>query len=370
MNILFNGHNWLLDPLIESLAKEHNVFVFHNAKVKRPTISGATVIPVLYSLLGFPTILQKARSQITTPTYIKHFTENVSQAAPGVIVVMDFFKFSFVQAIRYVRRHRECKLYLYSETKAWPKNTLTRGVMKLFWWYLQKNQTAVHKVLVYTRQGETFFKEHLPGVPVEVHAPGIDASIFVPDPKKEYMPEGRLRILINARFTEYKNHTDVFDAVRILHDKGYALSVTCIGRGGNTKDALKEYVDEIGIHDLVHFSDFEPSIDFFRIVPVYHAHDVVVLPSRNEAIGMAIPEAMACGIPTITSDTVGANVYVEEGVTGLIFTTGDVADLAQVLEQMLDAERVRSMGLNARERIEEYFTREHVGEQFRVTMLQ
>ena len=110
---------------------------------------------------------------------------------------------------------------------------------------------------------------------------------------------------------------------------------------------------------------FLEPVSHTKLVSVYHAHDVLVLPSYNEAIGMVVPEAMACGIPTITSDTVGANVYVQEGETGYVFPTSDVEALAQTLEKLCDPAELAKMGQAARERIETEFTIEKSAEKFR-----
>jgi glycosyltransferase involved in cell wall biosynthesis len=60
--------------------------------------------------------------------------------------------------------------------------------------------------------------------------------------------------------------------------------------------------------------------------------DCLVLPSRNDSYGMVVPEALACGLPVLISDMVGAKVLVEPGRNGWIVAAGDAAPLA---EQMI-----------------------------------
>lgn len=58
-----------------------------------------------------------------------------------------------------------------------------------------------------------------------------------------------------------------------------------------------------------------------RTVPapgLYHLGDVFVYPSRLEGIGLCIPEALACGLPVITTDNAPMNEFVENGVNGLL----------------------------------------------------
>jgi glycosyltransferase involved in cell wall biosynthesis len=53
----------------------------------------------------------------------------------------------------------------------------------------------------------------------------------------------------------------------------------------------------------------------------------LILPSRLDAFGMVVPEAMACGIPVIVSDMVGAKQIVEEGRNGFIVPAENVESL-------------------------------------------
>ena len=75
----------------------------------------------------------------------------------------------------------------------------------------------------------------------------------------------------------------------------------------------------------------------------------LVLPSRHEALGLVLLEAMAVGVPVVASRDGGMTELVEDGVTGYSFTPGDEADLARVLGRILDQpEEARRVAHEAR----------------------
>ena len=85
--------------------------------------------------------------------------------------------------------------------------------------------------------------------------------------------------------------------------------------------------------------------------PYYERASVVVVPSRREGYGMVAREAMAHGRPVVATAVGGLVDAVEDGVTGVLVPSDDVATLRDALERLLaDAELRRTLGTAARER--------------------
>jgi len=341
MRLFFEGRHELLDIFIKQSSLLCQVFVFQNEKYEPPKLGLVNFIPIQYGTFGLGYLFKWFNFDITTPSYIKQYDENISKLMPTHIIIFDFFRFSFWQALAYKKKYPNTKLYLFSETKRWPVRYLTRLVMKIFFWRFKKNIQHIEKILVWTEQGRGWFAKNLPDKKVELVPAPVDTDLFAPDEGKVWVPNGTLRILMNARYSPYKRHEDLLQALLVLRGYGQKTCLSLIGRADVGKAKLQKRVVELGLESVVTFLDTVPH----KAMPViYHQHDILVLPSDNEAIGMVVPEAMACGLPTITSDTIGANVYVKEGVTGLIFKTGDTNDLVKKLEQCFEAGKLERMG--------------------------
>jgi glycosyltransferase involved in cell wall biosynthesis len=93
-----------------------------------------------------------------------------------------------------------------------------------------------------------------------------------------------------------------------------------------------------------------------EMVCAYVAADAAVLPSQTETWGMVVTEAMTCGIPCFVSDQVGCGPdLISPGRTGDTFPVGDINRFADILiRYSAEPERLREMGLNARNRVRGY----------------
>lgn len=101
---------------------------------------------------------------------------------------------------------------------------------------------------------------------------------------------------------------------------------------------------------------------FRRDVPdLLNAMDVFAFPSHNEAFGLALIEAMAAGLPTVSSDCDGVLDIVVEGETGLMVAPKDGARLAAATAKLLEDAALRErMGRAGRERVLAHFTEERM----------
>lgn len=86
---------------------------------------------------------------------------------------------------------------------------------------------------------------------------------------------------------------------------------------------------------------------------VWRDHEMLLMPSRSEGLGLAMLEAMSCGRPVLRTPLGGCEEWIEDGVNGFVCPLPDVASLVDTLEKALaTSDRWREMGLAARAKIE------------------
>lgn len=102
---------------------------------------------------------------------------------------------------------------------------------------------------------------------------------------------------------------------------------------------------EAGIQDRTTFA-----APIKEIEQIFGAADVFVFPTFYEAFGMVITEAMASGLPVVTSRSAGAAEMIDMGVSGLLVDRpGDAQEFSRILAPLLQDERLRrAMGEKAR----------------------
>ncbi|MDX6766264.1 MAG: glycosyltransferase family 4 protein [Candidatus Methylacidiphilales bacterium] len=142
-------------------------------------------------------------------------------------------------------------------------------------------------------------------------------------------PDTRV-VLFAGKFEEKKRPLDLLQAFRMSGVKNAHL--VYVG-SGPLETRLR---DEIGTDPKVRVFPFQNQS---QMPVVYAATDLLVLPSYgpSETWGLAIQEALACGLPVIASSHTGcARDLIQLDRNGLVFPAGDVASLARALTRALE----------------------------------
>ncbi len=178
-------------------------------------------------------------------------------------------------------------------------------------------------------------------------------------------PERPLRLLQACRFVQKKGLDVSLRCLAILRDRGVPARLTLVGEGPE-RDALGTQARELGVLDLVRFPGF---LDFGRLVGEMREHDLFLHPSRTastgdvEGIPSVILEAMAYGLPVISSRHGGIPEVITDGVDGLLIAEAEPEPLARaVVIAATEPDLYARLSRRARRRVEaEYSVGASVG---------
>lgn len=139
-----------------------------------------------------------------------------------------------------------------------------------------------------------------------------------------------------ARFSEAKDHPGLlraFDAVRRRHPGARLLLVG----DGETRPGIESLIGELGLGEFVRLTGMR------RDVPaLLGLMDVFVLSSMREGMPISVLEAMAAGLPVLTTDVGGIGEVVQDGVTAKVVAPRDVQALAGGLAWMVENAAARA----------------------------
>jgi glycosyltransferase involved in cell wall biosynthesis len=157
-------------------------------------------------------------------------------------------------------------------------------------------------------------------------------------------------LLCVAYLHERKGHKYLFEAVRLLRERGTMVHLQLAG-DGEARDMLEALVDEAGLRGQVSFLGMLGHAD---LLSLYRGGkvDIAVLPTLHEGIPAGLLEPMAYGIPVIATNTGGIPELLEDGA-GIMVPPRDAGALADAIQRLLgDASLRRQLAETGRQRVE------------------
>ena len=173
-------------------------------------------------------------------------------------------------------------------------------------------------------------------------------------------------VLAVARLVEKKGLTDLITAAKMLRERGRRLQVEIIGEGP-LHSALRLQITRLDLNECVHLLGAQSQE---QVQAAYQRAAIFVLPCVETATGDrdGIPnvllEAMASGVPVITTPISGIPELVEGGVNGLLVPPRDPQNLAVAMAWLLDSRETRLRFARAgRAKVESAFSLSRSSEQ-------
>lgn len=177
---------------------------------------------------------------------------------------------------------------------------------------------------------------------------GVDPDQYHLQPVRNHATQ----LLYVGRLASEKGLLTLLDSLNQLRSMQVSFRLTLVG-DGDDRDLLKKVVQQLGLADVVHFAGFANESGVREHL---QKADVFVLPSFAEGVPVSLMEAMACGVPVVSTYVGGINELVEPGVTGLLVPAADATALAAAIARLLRSPDLRAkLARGGRERVEKQY---------------
>lgn len=303
--------------------------------------------------IGFKTFI---KSVVWTGSHLLTYPFNVLRKHPDVIHINTASYWSFWENAIYLFVskvfHRKTLLHIhgaqfdtfFQNSPSWIKSVIRRVI------------TLSDKVIVLSDKWKQFFMGFIPESKLLVLNNFVNLSKFTPARLTRNLntlhSEETLKILfLGGVSSKRKGIHVILNAVPLVL-KEYHNTVFILTVIGNL-DTIQQICTQQNLHSnvvLLHNITEEEKIEKFL------TSDIFLLPSYAEGLPISILEAMASGLPIITTPVGGIPEVIEDGINGFLITPGDHRALAEKLLLLLSNKQMRQeMGSNNRKKIKERY---------------
>lgn len=255
-------------------------------------------------------------------------------------------------AVAKVAHHLRCP-FIFRQITAWQwhfeRSRLDREAQMKFARTIYEKAKKV--VFVSRAASQEGLRAGLPPEKVAIIGVGVDTDIFVPRTEKTK----NLTLLFVGRISFAEKGLGVLLSAMPEILKAHPQAKLVIVGGGQESARVEQMARQLNLGEHVAAVGKKPFLELPRYI---HAADVLVVPSLwLEHFGQVTVDAMACGVPVITSDA-GASPEINlDGETGFVVPAGDSGKLAQAVIKLFSDDELRlRLGRQARSRVLQNYT--------------
>lgn len=174
---------------------------------------------------------------------------------------------------------------------------------------------------------------YIPGVGVDIsRICGLEIDKAAK--KKEIgVPPDKILVISAGELIERKNHEVIIKALARIKNPDIYYAIA--GKGP-LKSYLENLAGNLGVSDRVILLGFRTDI-----MELYHAADISAFPSKIEGLGLSGIEAMAAGVPLVSSNVHGILDYVVDGKTGYAISPNDIDGYAEAIKKLAENPMLR-----------------------------
>jgi colanic acid/amylovoran biosynthesis glycosyltransferase len=191
---------------------------------------------------------------------------------------------------------------------------------------------------------------------------GVDTQALAPRTVGGTPADRPFGVLCVGRLVPVKGQLVLLEAIAEIVRSGHDVKLTLVG-AGEMRDALAGASRRLGIETRVELTGPLGHPDVLHRI---RTADVFCLPSFAEGVPIVLMEAMALGVPVVTTRVMGIPELVEDGVSGLVVSPGTFEALVDAMRRLIDDPGLRhSLGAAGRKRVESDYALATSAEQLR-----
>jgi glycosyltransferase involved in cell wall biosynthesis len=191
-------------------------------------------------------------------------------------------------------------------------------------------------VVAISEYNRAFLRPYAGETPLPVVRYGLEVDRYAFRARRS-APTGPVRALCVASFSEYKGHAVLFEALALGGDALARIELDLVGRGP-LEATLRAHAERLGLAGRIHFHG---TLTEAQVAERLERADVFVLPSvvagngDTEGLPNVLLEALAAGVPAVSTAVAGSPELLRGEATCLLAMPGDPASLAAALEHVL-----------------------------------
>lgn len=197
---------------------------------------------------------------------------------------------------------------------------------------------------------------------IEVIHNFIDCDLYKPEPscafKARFAPNNEKILIHTSNFRAVKRVQDTIKILALVR-KEVDAKLVLVGDGPERSEC-ERMIRELDLQNSVVFLGKQEGLS-----DILNAADLFLIPSQSESFGLAALEAMACGLPVVSSSVGGLPELIKHNETGYIAEIGDVERMAKYTIDLLTNEKKYKMfSANSRNRALQQFDKELIIPQY------
>lgn len=224
------------------------------------------------------------------------------------------------------------------------KTTTIKRMLALYWRRFREKGIfeAADVVLANSKYtAEILSREYKIRGLLEVIYKSVDIELFSPTNNKlteSFVSGATLRMLFVGSNWKRKGLDLLLQCLERLSKERYDFSLVIVGPTDFANN--QKYVERVGRSSISKQVEFVGRVSREKMPSYYWSAHVAILPSRSEALGVAVVEALAAGVPVVASNAGGIPEILAGSGAGLVFENGDANDLEKKLVSIFENEGV------------------------------